>query len=127
MSNQPDARPILDPTGGTGVPGNEGSPSAAEQLAAERDRLQAQVACLRAEVEGLKQTLAAAQEDARAKAALAEEWEAGWKELYALLPAELRIDLDELARVRENGGVLLSDTIGEIERDLGVCETSSGG
>jgi ATP-dependent exoDNAse (exonuclease V) alpha subunit len=102
-------------------PDNGQTPPAVEQVAAERDRLREEVERLQAEVLGLKQALAAAQQEAKDKAELAKLWEKDWREICALLPDELRIDPDEIAAMRKNG-ISFEELIEEIERDLKARE-----
>jgi hypothetical protein len=94
-------------------PDNRQTPQAAEQIAAEGDQSRQEVARLQAEVVGLKQALTAAQQEAKEKAALAEQWEKDWGKICALLHPLVR----EIVETEKYGGSI-EELIAEIERDM---------
>jgi hypothetical protein len=124
MSNRPDRATNGELPGAAldgGVP-----PQAVEELTAERDRLRAETVRLEAEVEELRRALAASREDAKAQAALAERWQKDWRDVYALLPPELRIDPQEIADMEKNG-LSLNDLLHDIDREFQAHGAPSGG
>lgn len=77
-------------------------PKTAQELTAERDRLREEVRQLQNQLAEVQSQLNSWKEKARISEERATQWEQDWRDIYKLLPAELRVTEEDIAEIQRD-------------------------